>query len=106
MLAGGYVSQSVFTPDAITLHPNGVYFAFMLVPDPGVTGSSRDFASGPVIPNSLFPIANNVDVWLDGVLVDRAPGADAIIPVQPRDVGNDGTSHLESLQAYLAPVGR
>ena len=45
----------------------------MLVPDPGITGSSRDFASGPVIPNSLFPIATNVDVWLDGVLVDRAP---------------------------------
>ena len=57
----------------------------MLVPDPGITGSSRDFASGPVIPNSLFPIANNVDVWLDGVLVDRTPGADAIVPVQPRD---------------------
>src|SRR5262249_20811480 len=86
-LAGGYVSQSVFTSDQITLHPNGVYFAYMLVPDPGITGSSRDFASGPVIPNSLFPVATNVDVWLDGVLVDRVPGADDLAPVQPRDVG-------------------
>jgi uncharacterized protein YjbI with pentapeptide repeats len=103
MIAGGYVSQSVFTPDAITLHPNGVYFAYMLVPAPGITGSSRDFAAGPVIPNSLFPLAANYDVWLDGVLVDRAPGADAITPVQPRDVGHDGTSHLESLQVFWHP---
>jgi hypothetical protein len=102
-LAGGYVSQSVFTPDAITLHPNGVYFAFMLVPDPGITGSSRDFTSGPVIPNSLFPIAYNADAWLDGVLVDRLPGVDAIIPVQPRDVAFQGTSHLPSLQAIWHP---
>jgi hypothetical protein len=103
MIAGGYMNQAVFTPDAITLHPNGVYFAFMLVPDPGITGSSRDFGSGPVIPNSIFPIANNVDVWLDGVLVDRTPGADAIVPVQPRDVGKDGTSHLEFIQAIWFP---
>jgi hypothetical protein len=103
MIAGGYVSQSVFTPDAITLQPNGVYFAYMLVPDPGIAGSSRDFATGPVIPNSLFPLAKNVDVWLDGVLVDRAGGADAIIPVQPRDVAFQGTSHLESLQAIWHP---
>jgi uncharacterized protein YjbI with pentapeptide repeats len=102
-LAGGYVSKSVFTPDAITLNPNGVYYAFMLVPDPGVTGTSRDFTSGPVIPNGLFPIANNVDVWLNGVLVDRLPGVDAIIPVQPRDDGKDGTSHLEVMQAIWHP---
>jgi hypothetical protein len=28
----------------------------MTVPDRGTTGSSPDFASGPIIPNSLFPI--------------------------------------------------
>jgi uncharacterized protein YjbI with pentapeptide repeats len=95
MIAGGYVSQSVFAPDAITLQPNGVYFAYQMVPDPGTTGSSRDFELGPIIPNSFFPIATNVDVWLDGVLVDRTPGADALIPVQPRDAVFQGTSHLE-----------
>jgi hypothetical protein len=35
---------------------NGVYFVWMTVPDPGSTGSSPDFASGPIIPNTLFPI--------------------------------------------------
>jgi hypothetical protein len=103
MLAGGYSSQSAFLADAITLNPNGVYLAFMLVPDPGATGASRDFASGPVIPNSRFPIASNVDVWLDGVLVDRTLGADALIPVQARDAAFSGTSHLELLQAVWHP---
>jgi uncharacterized protein YjbI with pentapeptide repeats len=103
VLAGGYVNRSVFTPDAITLQPNGVYFVFMLVPDPGNTGNSRDFEAGPVIPNSLFPIANNIDAWLDGVLVDRLAGADAVITVQPRDVGKDGTSHIEVMQAIWHP---
>ena len=103
MIAGGYVSQSVFTADEITLNPNGVYFAFMLVPDPGITSSSRDFASGPVIPNSLFPIASNVDAWLDGILVDRLPGADALTAIQPRDIAFQGTSHLESLQVIWHP---
>jgi uncharacterized protein YjbI with pentapeptide repeats len=103
MIAGGYVSRSVFTPDAITLEPNGVYFAYLMVPDPGSTGSSRDFTLGPIIPNSLFPISTNVDVWLDGVLVDRTPGADAVIPVQPRDAFFQGTSHLEYVFAIWHP---
>ena len=35
---------------------NGIYLVWMVVPDPGATGSSPDFASGPIIPNTLFPI--------------------------------------------------
>jgi hypothetical protein len=36
---------------------SGVYLAFMVVPAAGAaTGSSPDFASGPIIPNNLFPI--------------------------------------------------
>lgn len=34
----------------------GVFLVWMNVPAPGVTGSSPDFASGPIIPNTLFPI--------------------------------------------------
>lgn len=36
--------------------PAGIYLVFMVVPAPGVTGSSPDFASGPIIPNTIFPI--------------------------------------------------
>ncbi len=34
----------------------GVWLVWMNVPAPGTTGSSPDFASGPIIPNTLFPI--------------------------------------------------
>ena len=102
-VAGGYVNQSVFTPDAITLHPNGVYFAFMLLPNPGIIGSSRDFASGPVIANSVYPLSSNVDVWLDGVLVDRLLGSDFNVSVGTSDEPFQGTSHLPVIQAIWHP---
>src|SRR5512133_3291837 len=38
-------------------HGNGVMLTWMNVPAPGTTGSSPDFASGPIIPNSVFPIS-------------------------------------------------
>jgi hypothetical protein len=34
----------------------GIWLAWMVVPAHGATGSSPDFASGPIIPNALFPI--------------------------------------------------
>ncbi len=36
--------------------PNGIYLVWMVVPHPGTIGSSPDFTSGPIIPNTLFPI--------------------------------------------------
>ena len=36
--------------------PNAVWAVWMTVPNPGTTGSSPDFKSGPIIPNTLFPI--------------------------------------------------
>ena len=35
---------------------NGVWLTWMTVPQRGAIGSSPDFAVGPIIPNSLFPI--------------------------------------------------
>jgi hypothetical protein len=35
---------------------SGVVLVCMVVPDPGTTGSSPDFAAGPIIPNTIFPI--------------------------------------------------
>jgi len=35
---------------------DGVWLVWMTVPNRGATGSSPDFASGPIVPNSLFPI--------------------------------------------------
>ena len=68
--AARFVNQQVFTQSAITFDPYAVYFMIMLLPDPDITGSSRDFASGQVIPNSLFPWRTHAEMWLDGALVE------------------------------------
>jgi len=56
----GYRQGPVFAPQQFS-NGQGVWLAYMVVPtstSPYV-GSSPDFASGPVIPNSLFPINVN-----------------------------------------------
>jgi hypothetical protein len=99
--AAGFVNQSVFPVSAITFDPNAVYFAIMLLPDPGVTGSSRDFASGPVIPNSLFPFSTHAEMWLDGALVETLQ--DGPLNIRAGDVPFDGASHRAPSQAVWYP---
>jgi hypothetical protein len=105
--AAGFVNQQVFPESAITLNPNGVYFVMMWLPDPGVTGSSRDFASGPVIPNSLFPFTSLAEMWLDGVKVetlqDQMLNIRPDAPGKPGDVGFDGASHRAPSQVVWYP---
>lgn len=48
--------------------PNGVWATWMTVPNPGVTGSSPDFKSGPIIPNTLFPIHVEGQTYRNGQL--------------------------------------
>ena len=77
---------------------NGIYLVWMTVPDPGTTGSSPDFASGPIIPNELFPIT------ITGVSTRNNRSFDpalANFSVQPLDDPNltpsfdvDGHSHF------------
>jgi hypothetical protein len=50
-----YTDANVFRADQYS-GDKGVYAVWMVVPNPGSTGSSPDFTSGPMIPNSLFPI--------------------------------------------------
>jgi hypothetical protein len=99
--AAGFVNQTVFPKSAILLNPNGVYFSYMLLPDPGVTGSSRDFASGPVIPNSLFPFTTKVEMFLDNVLVETLQ--DSTFNPRAGDAGFTGASHRSPLQAVWYP---
>jgi len=49
---------------------NGIYLVFMVVPDPGTTGSSPDFVSGPIIPNTLFPITVTIVTTRNGEVFD------------------------------------
>jgi hypothetical protein len=99
--AAGFVQQTVFPRSAITLDPNGVYLVQMWVPDPGVTGSSRDFASGPVIPNSLFPFTSFSEIYLDGEKVETLQ--DQMVNIRAGDVGFDGASHRAPSQVVWHP---
>jgi hypothetical protein len=50
------------------LEPNGIWFVWMNVPDKGApSGRSVDSERGPIIPNSLFPMHLEWDVYHDGV---------------------------------------
>jgi hypothetical protein len=99
--AAGLVNQQVFPESAILLNPNGVYFMYMMMPVPGVIGSSRDFASGPVIPNSLLPIHSHAEMWIDGIMVEELQDQD----FNPRagDLPFDGASHRAPSQVVWYP---
>jgi hypothetical protein len=95
--AAGYVNRSVF-PREVMAYPDGIWFAYSLLPDPGITGSSRDFASGPVIPNSLFPITRSGDAWKDGAPVHVYEEQSSV--VRPSDQPFDGSSHRVTGQSF------
>jgi hypothetical protein len=99
--AAGFVNRQVFPISAITQDPNGVYFMFMMLPDPGIIGSSRDFASGPIIPNSLFPFSTHAEMWLNGTLVETLQ--DGVFNPRAGDVPFDGASHRAPSQAVWWP---
>lgn len=98
----GFVNSNVFPQNAITFDPNGIYFMYMMLPDPGITGSSRDFASGPIIPNSLFPFISNAQMFLDGNLVETLQD-DVHLNVRAGDLPFDGQSHRAPSQAVWYP---
>jgi hypothetical protein len=95
--AAGFVNRSVF-PREVMVYPDGIFFAYLLLPDPGITGSSRDFAAGPVIPNSLFPITRSGTVWKDGALHYEYPEQSSV--VRPSDQPFDGSSHRVVGQSF------
>ncbi|NOT85950.1 MAG: hypothetical protein HOP02_14475 [Methylococcaceae bacterium] len=51
----GFCDSMHFNTSSFT-NSQGVWLVWMNVPAPGATGSSPDFVSGSIIPNSLFPI--------------------------------------------------
>jgi hypothetical protein len=87
----------------------GVILAWMNVPAPGTTGSSPDFASGPIIPNSLFPIHFSGRTLHNGKVFSEfssdVPPLDTNLD-PPFDV--DGHSHFPLFfaeSAEFAPTG-
>jgi hypothetical protein len=85
----------------------GVFLVWMNVPTPGTTGSSPDFTSGPIVPNSLFPIhvsgvlLHNGKVFDPNFAADVPPLDESLNP--PFDV--DGHSHFPIFLADTADIG-
>ncbi len=64
--AGGYLGGRCFTPEQFS-NGEGVFAAWMVIPlGRHEVGSSPDFARGPIIPNSLFPIHVEGITYRDG----------------------------------------
>jgi hypothetical protein len=87
---------------------SGVFLAWMNVPAPGTTGSSPDFASGPIIPNRLFPIHVTGVSYHNNKVFDPAL-ADGFVPALDANLDPpfhvDGHSHFPLFSADNADFG-
>lgn len=87
--------------------PNGVWATWMTVPWPGTTGSSPDFKSGPIIPNTLFPIHVTGQNYRNGKFWD--PLADFYVPALTDQLSCpfsvDGHSHFPVFMADATEFG-
>lgn len=93
--ANGFVESTGFTADRYS-NGIGVYLVFMVVPGPGApSGSSPDFASGPILPNAAFPFTIEGITLTDGV--PNAVAAQFPVPAidqVPDFTGLEGHSHI------------
>jgi hypothetical protein len=87
---------------------NGIWFVWMVVPDPGTTGSSPDFASGPIIPNTLFPITVRIVTTRNGEVFDTS-ATSAVPPLNDPSLDPsfdvEGHSHFPYFVADAAIFG-
>jgi hypothetical protein len=95
----GFAEKTVFEVSEFS-SGNAVYVVWMNVPRAGSpVGSSPDFASGPIIPNSLFPIAFSGQTVRKGG-VPFSASATVLVPPLNDDLSPpffvDGHSHFPS----------
>lgn len=103
--AQGYRETVRFRPSEFR-RGMAVWTTWMNVPNPGTTGSSPDFLSGPIIPDSLFPIHVMATSTRNGapystVFEGDVPALNAVIP--PFAV--DGHSHFPFFLADNSDFG-
>lgn len=106
-----FIDTNVFKLPEFSL-PQAVWAIWMNVPNPGVIGTSPDFVSGPIIPNSLFPIHvagvtyRNNQVWDQWVGTFDVPPLDDQLP-EPKCLKGpvDGASHFPIFYAEAADFG-
>lgn len=95
--ANKFVEATTF-PIADYSNGAGVFLVFMIVPGQGSpTGSSPDFTSGPIIPNTIFPLSFNGGTYTNGQLNDglgafQVPAIDQVPEFAGK--GLEGHSHI------------
>jgi hypothetical protein len=96
LAANGLIDRTVFQPGDIAGTPNGIILSLMYVPIAGgAVGSSPDYASGPIIPEAVFPITTTSQVFRNGQLFDTTVVTTrrlADLPVTP-PFNVQGSSH-------------
>ena len=86
----GYPQKEVYNVAEFT-DPSAVHLGYVLVPNSTAPpGSTFDYASGPIIPNDIFPITIQGDVYLNGALYEQ----NAFNISLPAQAGFDGRSHF------------
>jgi hypothetical protein len=86
----GLPEKAVYSVAEFTA-PSAVHLGYVLVPSANApTGSTQDYASGPIIPNGNLPITISGDVFLNGSMYEQ----DAFNVTLPPIDGFDGRSHF------------
>ncbi|MCA9262850.1 MAG: hypothetical protein KDA60_03335 [Planctomycetales bacterium] len=86
----GYLDEDSFSVSDFS-DPSAVHLAYVLTPVANApTGSSFDYANGPIMPNSIFPITVVGDVFLNGAPYELG----AFNTELPAQSGADGRSHF------------
>lgn len=83
----------------------GVFVVWMNVPAPGTTGSSPDFASGPIMPNELFPIHVEGTTTQNGKMFDPYLVNADVPALNTVGFAVDGASHFPFYIADNADFG-
>jgi len=103
----GYHEGTHFQTDEFS-NGMGVWLIWMAIPAPGTIGSSPDFTSGPIIPNSLFPIHAQGQTFRNGKLYDPYL-ADYDVPALDSNLNPpffvDGHSHFPMFTAENSDFG-
>jgi hypothetical protein len=69
--AAGYTQTTTFTASQWG-GDGAVWFTYVVLPDGSSTGSSPDFASGPILPNRIFPLTSTINTFRNGTLYDSS----------------------------------
>lgn len=94
VIGAGFVEATTFTTAQFS-NGTAVFLGFMLVPGPNApSGSSPDFASGPIMANAMFPLNFVSDTFTDGTFNDTGKSEVPAISTVPGFESLAGHSHI------------